>query len=137
MGSGAGPNSGGGRRSGGGGHQTGQRDMAERKKKTEIAKAEKQKARHNESGGGRGGDGGRGGGRDGGRGGRGDSTESVAMTAFNQNLVSGLLSGMSGGSGGGGGGDAPVDLSDARVDVDPEDVERKVVPHTRSCASLT
>ena len=56
------------------------------------------------------------------------------MTEANQDLVHGLLNsvmgsgggggGGGGGSGGGGGGGA-VDLSDARVDVDPEDVERK------------
>jgi hypothetical protein len=47
------------------------------------------------------------------------------MTASNQQLVSGLLGGMMGGGGGGGGGPVP-DVTEARVDVDPEDVERKV-----------
>jgi hypothetical protein len=129
MGSGAGPNSGGGRRSGGGGHQSGQADMGARKAKSSKAKEE----RNQERGGGRGGRGGRDGGRGGRGGGRGggggsasDVAESVSMTASNQMLVSGLLAKAGGGGfGAGGGGDVLHGTVEARIDVDPEDVERK------------
>ena len=129
MGSGAGPNSGGGRRSGGGGHQSGQADMGARKAKSSKAKEE----RNQERGGGRGGRGGRdggrggrGGGRGGGGGGASDIAESVSMTASNQMLVSGLLAKAGGGGfGAGGGGDVLHGTVEARIDVDPEDVERK------------
>ena len=130
MGSGAGPNSGGGRRSGGGGHQKGQGDMAARKLKASKAKEERNRARGGGTGGrdgGRGGQGGRDGGRGrGGRGGRGggaEVAEQVSMTASNQQLVSGLLAKVGGGSHGGSSGDLAA--AEVRIDVDPEDVERK------------
>ena len=131
MGSGAGPNSGGGRRSGGGGHQSGQGEMAARKLKAAKAKEERNRARGGSAGGrdgGRGGKGGRDGDRGdrGGRGGRGPNevAEQVSMTASNQQLVSGLLAKACGGSFGNG---SSGDLlsTEVRIDVDPEDVERK------------
>jgi ATP-dependent RNA helicase DHX57 len=142
MGGGRGPNSGGGRRSGGGGHQAGQGEMAQRKVKAAKAREERSRAKASArggdrdggggrgsrgGGGGRGSHGGRGGGRGAGRGsGAADHAEQVVMTASNQQLVSGLLAKAAAGAGSsraGSSGDLPA--VEARVDVDPEDVERK------------
>ena len=104
--------------------------MAARKVKAAKAKEDRNRARGGGTGGrdgGRGGRGGRDGGRGrGGRGGRGggaEVAEQVSMTASNQQLVSGLLAKVGGGSHGGSSGDLAA--SEVRVDVDPEDVERK------------
>ena len=154
MGSGAGPNRGGGRRTGGGGHQAGRGEMAAVKLKNAKLRAEKDRARaarnaerQGSGGGGRGGGGrgGRGGGRGGGGRGGGDTHEVVAMTALNQELVQGILlargpadapgdgrsnpgahtPGGSKGSRVSSPATAPAVDVDIRVDVDPEDVERK------------
>ena len=123
--------------------------MAAVKLKNAKLRAEKDRARaarnaerQGSGGGGRGGGGrgGRGGGRGGGGRGGGDTHEVVAMTALNQELVQGLLLARGpnassdpgahtpGGSKGSRVSPAtappPVDV-DIRVDVDPEDVERK------------
>ena len=104
--------------------------MAARKLKAAKAKEERNRARGGGTGGrdsGRGGRGGRDGGRGrGGRGGRGggaEVAEQVSMTASNQQLVSGLLAKVGGGSQGGSSGDLAA--AEVRIDVDPEDVERK------------
>ena len=104
---------------------------AEKDRARAARNAERQGSGGGGRGGGRGGRGGRGGGRGGG-----DTHEVVAMTALNQELVQGLLlaRGPSDAAGDGrssagahtpGGSKAPAVDVDVRVDVDPEDVERK------------